>query len=488
MNAVVLDEPELEFGGGALHIDPRYGIADYGPVDAGQPTAPNAIRVGFVGPQDGIEGVQQWLEKCRNSIPGKAGSRCPRLFRDFPGFDVDRLFRSELIFDDQLVEVLAGGALSRAVSKPGALGVAECVDLYAAAVERLADKNRCHVVICARPEQLDEGAQPEIVPADDTEPSSSASETLSPAVDFHDLLKAHCLRVQTPIQIVRATTWDPKRVPPNQRGHRDRRTLQVQDEATRAWNFHTALYYKAGGVPWRLTRRATDFTSLFIGVSFFNTPDRKAMHTAVAQVFDERGEGVVVRGGPAAQQKEDRQPHLLENDAHQLLVRALEVYRDEHHASPARVVLHKTSDFDEGEIRGFEAATTDHKIEHLELLWLQSSDPTRLFRMADHAVLRGTFITFEAKRHLLYTRGSIDFYEVYPGMYVPSPVGLRLASHEHRPEFLASEILALSKMNWNQSQLDGRIPITLRAARRVAGILKHVDPGAAAAPRYAHYM
>ena len=26
----------------------------------------------------------------------------------------------------------------------------------------------------------------------------------------------------------------------------------LQDEATRAWNFHTALYYKAGGTPWRL--------------------------------------------------------------------------------------------------------------------------------------------------------------------------------------------------------------------------------------------
>src|SRR5918911_4346851 len=32
----------------------------------------------------------------------------------------------------------------------------------------------------------------------------------------------------------------------------DRHTLQNQ--ATQAWNIHTALYYKAGGIPWRLLR------------------------------------------------------------------------------------------------------------------------------------------------------------------------------------------------------------------------------------------
>ena len=33
MHAEVLDEPELEFGGGNRHIDPRFGIATYGPAD-----------------------------------------------------------------------------------------------------------------------------------------------------------------------------------------------------------------------------------------------------------------------------------------------------------------------------------------------------------------------------------------------------------------------------------------------------------------------
>jgi hypothetical protein len=43
-------------------------------------------------------------------------------------------------------------------------------------------------------------------------------------------------------------------------------------------------------------------------------------------------------------------------------------------------------------------------------------------------------------------------------------------------------------MNWNQSQLDGRLPVTLKASRRVASILKHMPTGAGASSRYAHFM
>lgn len=33
MKAFVIDEPEVEFAAGCRHVDPRFGIADYGPVD-----------------------------------------------------------------------------------------------------------------------------------------------------------------------------------------------------------------------------------------------------------------------------------------------------------------------------------------------------------------------------------------------------------------------------------------------------------------------
>ncbi len=57
----------------------------------------------------------------------------------------------------------------------------------------------------------------------------------------------------------------------------------LQDEATRAWNLHTALYYKAGGTPWRMSRHSTDLPTCYVSVSFYRTPDGEELHTAVAR-------------------------------------------------------------------------------------------------------------------------------------------------------------------------------------------------------------
>lgn len=486
MRADVFDEPQVEFAGGTRHVDPRFGVADYGPVDLGTPGAPRQIRVGIVGPAEGVEGARRWLERCRDPIASKAGDKSPRLFRDFPGFDSEVTFRSRLAFDDALVRTISNRTLTKAANKPGALAVVESVDLYASEVEDLASTNRCDVVLCARPDELNDSEL--TLRAEDAALDGPSVEVDERCVDFRDLLKARVLTGAPPLQLIRSSTWDPSRATVQKAGRRRGAPRQLQDEATRAWNIHTALYYKAGGVPWRLVRSPNDLSTLFVGVSFFHTSKRNHVHTSVAQVFNERGDGLVVRGGPAARRKDDRQPHLSESDANALLTDALAVYRREHHTFPARVVLHKTSEFDDAEVRGFEAAVDSFGIEHADLVWVQSSERTRLFRNGDHAVLRGTFIRSDDRRAVLFTRGTIDFYRLYPGMYVPVPIGLRVARGDHSVEHLAREVLALSKMNWNQSQLDGRLPITLRAAVRVANVLKHVAPGTAVAPRYANYM
>ena len=121
--------------------------------------------------------------------------------------------------------------------------------------------------------------------------------------NFHDMLKARLLRLPQPVQIIRRSTWDETAPPPPGRSR--------QDEASRAWNLHTALYYKAGGVPWRLARNTADLTVCYIGVSFYRSGDGDVLDTSVAQVFNALGDGVIVRGGPARISGDDRQPHLL---------------------------------------------------------------------------------------------------------------------------------------------------------------------------------
>jgi len=73
-------------------------------------------------------------------------------------------------------------------------------------------------------------------------------------------------------------------------------------------------------------------------------------------------------------------------------------------------------------------------------------------------------------------------------MDIPQLIGVRTvtASLSHRE--IASEILALTKMNWNQTRLDGRLPVTLRTANQVESILRFCAPDQVVASRYTHYM
>src|SRR5690348_8127124 len=133
---------------------------------------------------------------------------------------------------------------------------------------------------------------------------------------FHDVLKAEGMRLQVPMQLVRPYTYTGEKIASRRRSTT---AATLQDEATRAWNLHTALYYKAGGIPWRLLRSPSDLATCFVGVSFYWSLDGDRLLTSAAQVFNERGEGVIVKGAQAQLSKDDRQPHLSEDDAQTLL-------------------------------------------------------------------------------------------------------------------------------------------------------------------------
>jgi hypothetical protein len=97
-------------------------------------------------------------------------------------------------------------------------------------------------------------------------------------------------------------------------------------------------------------------------------------------------------------------------------------------------------------------------------------------------------LSLDEKELALYTNGSVEFYSTYPGMYIPAPIGIRPVSVTRGARDLALETLALTKMNWNQTRLDGRLPVTLRTANQVKAVLRFCGPNQAIATRYAHYM
>jgi hypothetical protein len=238
-----------------------------------------------------------------------------------------------------------------------------------------------------------------------------------------------------------------------------------------------------------MIRDQREYSATFMGVSFYDSPDESSLQTSSAQLFDERGEGLILKGGPGLKDKNDRQAYLSANDAFNLTRTALQSYKKEHGNCPARLVIHKTSRFHPEEREGFEKAVEGSKIQIADFIWVPWRSPIRLLRDGIYPPLRGTALRIDDEQTILYTRGSVDFFRTYPGMYVPNPL-LLCAQRRDSPDWtlLLKETLALTKMNWNGTQFDGALPITLKAAKQVGEILKYVPADVIPDPRYRFYM
>lgn len=481
-----IHEPELEFGTDR-HVDIRFGLMNYGPLDRFNSIAPKEIKLGIVGTPETVEGVHQWLEKCRAGIDAKKSSH-PNLFPRFPGFGADTNLTADLVLDSQLQKTILPKKFTDLIKNTEmsrSQKIEEAVDMFLSELEYLKEKELANVFVVAIPMNLLVFMLSDTAPVT-TDDQSEEGEDAGPEIrlDFHHLLKAKAMKLGKPLQLVQPGTYDESKKLP-QKIRKDR-AKELQDEATRAWNFYTALYYKAGGIPWKLVTQSTDFTVCFVGVSFYKTLDSSKLLTSTAQVFNERGDGIILRGGSAKQSKDDKQIHLNEEDSFNLLDNALNKYKQEHSTLPARLVLHKTSGYNDEEMDGFKRAIKKHGIEMYDFISMRDAF-TRLYRSAAYPPLRGTFLSKDERSHVLYTRGGVDFYQTYTGMYIPRPLGFLCEETAQTPKFLAQEILALTKMNWNATQFDQDEPITVKAARRVGDILKYLNQGEEQS-RYSYYM
>jgi hypothetical protein len=489
-------EPLLEFAGNGRHVDVRFGLMDFGPVDFSTDRT-KEVRLGVVGSSQTIGKFGDWLRRCESGIPAK-NSRQPNLFPAFPGSTILGPFRCSFEVSDRHVRTLGAQTIARIVSeKDDDVAVALAVETFANEIRDLAEQDRPpQVVICTLPVEIIERVTNMRSAADDDEWEKDAGDEAEPEEapvldrqieNFRGALKAATLALRVPIQIVWPTTYDNDAVV--KRKLAEFSTRKVQDEATRAWNFFCALYYKAGGTPWRMIRDQREFSATFMGVSFFEGLDGSSLQTSSAQLFDERGEGLILKGGPGLKDKTDRQPYLSATDAFDLTRTALQSYKREHGNYPARLVVHKTSRFHPEEREGFQKAIEQSEIEIADFIWMPRRSAVRLFRNGVYPPLRGTALRLDDEQTILYTRGSVDFFRTYPGMYVPNPLVLH-AQRRDTPDWnlLIKETLALTKMNWNGTQFDGALPITLKAARQVGDILKYVPDDTVPDPRYRFYM
>lgn len=208
----------------------------------------------------------------------------------------------------------------------------------------------------------------------------------------------------------------------------------------------------------------------FVGVSFhhFRTSKRHLVHSSLAQAFSSEGEGFAIRGeGVPSDRDQGRNTKLSGQQAELLGRKVLAEYMERTGAAPLRMVVHKTSQFDDAEIEGFNDAFRNIPVVSMVTL---IPSPFRLLRFVQYPVTIGTVCTVNAHRTYLYTTGFMPSLGTYPGPHIPEPFEIR-SFGDDEPADAVKDIFALSRMNWNTADVRGKWPVTLSFARRVGGVL-----------------
>jgi len=497
MKFKMLEEPTLCFGKGE-HICPKTGIETLGVYDINDELRKSELRLGFVGSSKGVKALNSWLEYCQSYIDGK-GDRLPNLFRGFGGFNESHGFNCKLIYGDRSTRLIENSTFKKIKSiKSFNERISDCVNAYYEEIRFLSENRPVDVIICALPDDLfglistrvnkassenkvELNEENEKIDESDFKTVKAKSKDEKEKSDFeHNFrrqLKAKAMHFGVPLQLAREKVFSVDKSP------RD-----IEDAATRAWNFCTALYYKGiKTIPWRLTEEINKPRTCYVGIGFYRSRDKKVVSTSLAQVFDEYGHGVILRGTPVAVDKDDRRPYMDEQQAFELLSSALDEYTRALKQAPARVVIHKKSNFRESEVNGFNRALKLKNVNLKDYVTIMPSS-IKLFSYEVFPPPRGSLLILDDNKGVLYTRGFVSYYKTYPGGYVPTPLEIRLFDSEYSIEEVANEILGLTKMNWNNARLEGKWPITLECAERVGDILKYIDINEKPQASYCFYM
>ena len=506
IQATYIEEPDLVFGNSQEEKDPKLGSMHFGPYlpsDAKTPSQTH-IRVGIIGNSNSTMLAKKIVQLLGDSIKSDEWNRW--LYPDYPGFRLDNKIRCGFVSSDIWNEKITNYEIKKVleiVDVNERIGAAS--DLFINKIEKIAlEDSPPQVIVCAIPKEIEDycgisektrGAKrPKFTSREkDIERMKQEGQTFLSqwgveihqeekrvkSFDLRNALKGKAMKLNIPTQLLRETTAIAILNYPNSKG-------QIrQNPATFAWNFSTGLYYKALGRPWRLAKLA--FGTCYIGISFYRTLLRATsnLETAMAQVFTHTGEGFVLRGSDVIIDRQTGQPHLTHTQAETILRDAIEKYTDKVKTEPNRVVVvHKTSYFSEEEIEGFDAAIGKIPKDYVSI---SKNTDFRFLRTGNYPVLRGTLITLSPSEYLLFATGYTPRIRTYPGLRIPRPLLIKHCG-DSEIKTICSEILGLTKLNWNTTSFSTQLPITLEFAQRVGKVLSEIRPASKIQDHYRFYM
>lgn len=483
MELVYLEEPRLLFAHGQAMEDPRDGLTLFGPLER---TRPYGIRFGVVGTETGIAHFSEWV----HSIQQPMLVDPPQTFRPpFPGFET--AFRIPWRPEPDMKIVIPEDTLKNAVYiSDKHQRVYEAAGLYEGRIRSAIKDEDVKVDLwfvivpddvyryCRPKSTIEPGLR---VAAPTTlnlrtakqlfiNPSLFVEDNVAAVpyqyeVNFHNQLKARLLEYGQPIQVIRESTI--AQSADVESGGRKRR---LDAPSTIAWNISTAVFYKAGGRPWKM--HAIREGVCYVGLVFKHDERSNDIRSAccAAQMFLDSGDGLVFKGAVGPWFSPDKGDyHLSRKAARELVTLALQSYKSSKGALPQELFIHGRVRFGYDEWSGFQDAVgKETKLVGIRIREFRS---LKLFRKQDYPVLRGLAYIKDNSTAFLWSRGYVPRLGTYVGMEVPNPLLVDVCRGQCDIRTVMEDILALTKLNYNACMYADGLPVTLRFADSVGEIL-----------------
>jgi hypothetical protein len=249
------------------------------------------------------------------------------------------------------------------------------------------------------------------------------------------------------------------------------------------WWLSLSLYCKTMRTPWVLDNLDRNSAFAGIGYSIDSTENENHVVMGCSHIYNSRGEGLRYRLAKVDRPIfRDKRPHLSYEDAFQFGISTVQLFVEATNEPPKRVVIHKRTFFTEDEKRGILDGLKSIPVVDLveiniedDLRFINSVRDDEKLKIDGYPVARGICIQLNSFTGLLYTHGttpsirsgSKDF---MGGRGIPAPLVIKKHHGPSSLETLATEILSLSKMNWNAASLYSKLPATIQSSNDIARI------------------
>jgi hypothetical protein len=145
-------------------------------------------------------------------------------------------------------------------------------------------------------------------------------------------------------------------------------------------------------------------------------------------------------------------------------------YQRLHDALPSELFIHAKSAFTDDEWKGFsEGCESGTNLVGVQIS--DARDDLKLFRPGGYPVIRGTVLYVGERSAFLWTSGYSPRLDTYMGPETPNPISVRVLRGDCLLDTVLSDVLGLTKINFNSCLHNDRLPVTIRFANAVGDVL-----------------